>query len=92
MKISKTKSDELVDHYIKLCQQRIAMGFKVVEVEVDIPYENELKDVFPRLYDETRQYGVLSGWEFKTIDGYMSKAFDGEDDVTYKKFYLKYTL
>ena len=92
MKISKTNSDEMVDHYIKLCQQRLSTGFKVVEVEVDIPYDNELKDVFPRLYDETRQFGMLEGWQFRTIDGYMSKSFDGEDDVTYKKFYLKYTL
>lgn len=91
MKISKTKSDELVEHYIKMCQQRVSTGFKVVEVEVDIPYDNELKDVFPRLYDETRQFGMLDGWQFRTIDGYMSKSFDKED-VTYKKFYLKYTL
>jgi hypothetical protein len=91
MKTIKTKSDELFDHYVELCKERIARGFKVVEVEVNIPFDNEMKDVFPRLYDETRQYGVLNGWEFRTIDGYMSKAFD-EGDVTYKKFYLKYTL
>ena len=91
MKTIKTKSDELFDHYVELCKERISRGFKVVEVEVNIPFDNEMKDVFPRLYDETRQYGVLNGWEFRTIDGYMSKAFD-EGDVTYKKFYLKYTL
>jgi hypothetical protein len=47
--------------------------------------------VFPRLYDETRHYGALDGWQFRTIDGYMSKSFD-DGDTTYKKYYLKYTL
>jgi hypothetical protein len=91
MKISKTKSDEMVNHYINLCKERLTKGFKVVEVEVDVPYDNELKDVFPRLYDETRHYGALDGWQFRTIDGYMSKSFD-DGDTTYKKYYLKYTL